>query len=162
MPTSHTKALSIAQTIDILEALFVEIRKEMPGYKEPLMIVPEAEDLDLLSEFIAGVNFEVKAAALEQVQLIALDANGLKEWFAKFKDIVSVAVIWAGIRRYCDASRCSIKVKANEEEINIGAATPEEAERLFHCAARFIIYRLGASPPAEKEEANNARLDNRP
>lgn len=161
MTASNTDALSIAQAIELLEAPFVEIRKLMPGYVEPLMIVPEFEDLTLLSDFIDGVNLEVEAAALEQVQLVALDANGFREWYGMIKGVIPFAVIWAGIRRYCGASRCSIKVKVGEEEIDIGAATPGEAERLFHCAARFIIYRLGSAPTTEIEEAK-ARLDNRP
>jgi hypothetical protein len=153
MTASNTDALSIAQAIELLEAPLAEIRKEMPGYSEFFMIVPDSGDSDLLSEFIDGVNLDFGSEVLQRTELVALDAHGYREWFAMLKGAVPFAVIWAGIRRYCGASRCSIKVKAGEDEIDVGAATQEEAERLFHCAARFIIYRLGAPPSEEKQES---------
>ena len=126
------------------------------------MIVPEGDDVDLLSEFIDGVNLELDSDVLVQLRVVALDSSGYSELYAKIMSAVPFALIWAGIRRYCGVSRCSLKVKVGDREIDVSAATPEEAERLFNIASRVTVYRINDSPPEEIQEANKARLDNRP
>jgi hypothetical protein len=146
MKASKTEALSIAQAIDLLEGPLTARQKVMGGAVGPLMIVPEDGDVALLSEFIGGVNLELEGEVLVQVQLVALSGAGHSEWYGSILSAVPFAVIWTGIRKYGGASRCSLKVEADGHVIDVSAATPEEAERLFNSVARVMIYRIEDPP----------------
>jgi len=162
MTASNTKDLRISQTIDILESHLSEIRKEMPWYNDLFMIVPEEGNVELLSDIIAAVNLDLHEEVLEQIQLVALDASGFKDWFAMVKGAIPFALIWAGLKRACGASRCSLRIKVGDSEIDVTAATPEEAERLFKCASRIIITKNRDPQLPDPPIAADARLDNRP
>lgn len=140
MSANNTDDLSISQAIEILEERVAEIRKDVPKYSEFTMLVPEKGDLDLLSEFIAEVNEGLGVKGLQRMELKALSAEGFRDWFAWFTTAVPFAVAWGAVKKYCGASRCSLKVRLpDQSEIDVSAATPEEAERLFKCASRIVI-----------------------
>lgn len=147
MNTRNTAALSIAQAIALLEPPRAAMQKEIAARFPAGKIVAAGDDEALLSEFIAGVNLELGEEVFVQERLVALSAAGHSEWYGKIWSALPIAVIWAGIRRYSGAGRCSLKVKVGEREIDVSAATPEEAERLFNLAAGVIIYRI-EDPPA--------------
>lgn len=111
----------------------------MPEHNEWFVFDAEGNDGVLLSEFIEFVNEDLGTVELEKLQLIALSSSGFQAWMASLKSVVAPAALWASVTKFCQANRCSVKIKVGDDVVEVQAANAADAERLMKCASRMTI-----------------------
>ena len=111
----------------------------MPWHNEWFAFDAEGNDGVLLSEFIEFVNEDLGVEELVKEQLIALSSSGFQAWLASMKSLVAPAALWASVTRFCQANRCSVKIKVGDNVLEVQAANAADAVRLMKCASRMTI-----------------------